>query len=216
MVVAPYDLVIERCGIMAENEILDVKWGQSWQGTRRVLHRADATASELASSVCADSSHAVARNLKKALQRGSSLLTILKASQGSSADLRAAVKIFPSGQLARIAAAACEICKTKDPAEVAKVAASILVDTHSDQVRAMMRGFEGWTDEARRRSAAIALEQRRDEWIESIAANLERSLRGEPAKWTRRRSLGERVTATILVSRSLRPIKRGQPNVRKQ
>jgi hypothetical protein len=199
---------------MAENEVLDIKWGQSWQGTRRLLRSTGATASELASGVCDDSRHAVARNLK-ALQKGSSLLAILKASQRSSADLRAAVKICPTGQLAKIAAVACGCSKTKDPAEVAKVMASILVDKHSEQVRFMMKQSEGWADEARRRGAEIALEQRRDEWVESVAANLERSLRGETSKWTRRRSPGERVTAPILISRSLQPMKRGQSNVRK-
>jgi hypothetical protein len=200
---------------MAENEVLDIKWGQSWHDARRLLRRTDAMASELASSVCGDSAHAVARNLRKALQEGSSLLTILKASQGSAADLRAAVKVFPCGQLAKIAAAACECSKSKDPAEVAKIAAGILVDKHGDQVLAMTKESQGWANLVTRRSVAIALEQRRDEWIESLAANLERSLRGEPAKWPRRRSPGERVTAPILVSRSLRPMKRDQSNVRK-
>lgn len=199
---------------MAENEVLDIKWGQSWQGTRRLLCGSGPTASDLASSVYDDSRHAVARNLK-VLQKGSSLLAILKASQGSSADLRAAVKLCPTGQLAKIAAFACGFSKTKDPAEVAKVMASILVDKHSEQVRFMMKQSDGWADEARRRSAEIALEQRRDEWVESIAANLERSLRGETSKWTRRRSSGERVTAPLLISRSLRPMRRGQSNVRK-
>jgi hypothetical protein len=200
---------------MAENEVLDVKWGQSWQATRRLLRGTNVTASELASSICGDSAHAVARNLKKALHKGTSFLTILKASVGSSTDLRAAVKIFPCGQLAKIVAAACECSRSKDPAEVAKITASILVDKHSDQVLVMMKESEKWADDARRGDVAIALEQRRDGWIESLAANIERSLRGEPAKWTRRRSPGERITAPILVSRSLRPMRRGQSNVQK-
>jgi hypothetical protein len=200
---------------MAENEVLDIKWGQSWQGTRRLLRRTNVTPIDLASSVSGDSCHAVARNLKKALQNGSSLLTILKASQGSPADLRAAVKTFPYGQLANIAAAACQSSDTKDPAEVAKIAASILVDKHSDQVIAMLRDSQAWADESNRRSAAVALEQRRDEWIKSLAANLERSLRGEPAKWTRRRSSEERITVPVLVRRSLRPMKRDQSSVQK-
>lgn len=200
---------------MAENEVLDIKWGQSWHTTRRLLRETNATPSDLASTVYGDSCHAVARNLKKALQNGLSLLSILKASQGSSADLRAAVKTFPYGQLAKIAVAACQSSDTKNPAEVAKIAASILVDKHSDQVLAMLRDSQGWAEETKRRAAMVALEQRRDEWIKSLAANLERSLRGEPAKWTRRRSSEERITAPILVSRSLRPMRRDQSNVQK-
>lgn len=200
---------------MAENEVLDVRWGQSWRHTRRLLRSEVATASDLASRVCDDSRHVVARNLMKIMQKGSSLQTILRASLASPADLRAAVKTFASGQLAKIAAAACETSKTKDPAEIAKVLAGMLVDKHSDQVLLMMRASEGWPDEARRRSAAIAFEQRRDEWIDSLVPNLERSLCGETAKWTRRGSRGERVTAPVLINRSLRPIRRGQSNVRK-
>jgi hypothetical protein len=188
---------------MAENEILDIKWGQSFKATRRLLDRRGATASEFASRLRDDSRHVVARNLHKALQNGASLLILLDAHRSSEVELRAAVKNFPVGQLARIVEVACKRSRTKDPAEVARITASILVEKHIDTVNAMMIASEGWRDQARRRGAMAALEQQREEWCDSIATNLERSLRGEQVKWTRRSALGERVTAPILVGRSL-------------
>jgi hypothetical protein len=190
---------------MAENEVLDVKWGRRWKATRMLLRQGEGTAAELASCVCDDAKHDVVSALKRALQKGSSLIAILKAAERSPAELRAAVSIFPDQQLARIARDACSSSDTKSPEQVANAAAISMFDRFAERTLLFAHRNEGWQSEERRRSLRTELEQRRDSWVSTIAAILEKSLRGENIKGTRRHRSGERVTAQALVSRSLRP-----------
>jgi hypothetical protein len=190
---------------MAENEVLDVKWGRRWKATRLLLRQGEGSAAELASCVCEDAKHDVVTALKRALQKGSPLVAILKAAETSPAELRAAVSIFPDQQLARIARDGCSTSKTKSPEDVANATAILMFDRFADRTLLFAHRNEGWQSEERRLSLRAELERRRDSWVSNIAAILEKSLRGETVKGTRRHRSGERVTAQALVSRSLRP-----------
>lgn len=190
---------------MAENEVLDVRWGRRWKVTRTLLRRGEGTASELASCVCEDAQHDVATSLKRALQKGAPLLAILRAAAGNSAEMRAAVSIFPDQQLARIARDGCANSTTKSPEDVAAATATLMFDRFTDRTLLFAQRYEGWQSAERRRSVKVELELRRNSWVSTVAAILERSLRGEPVKGMRRHRPHGRVTADALVSRSLRP-----------
>ncbi|SRR5260370_9911881 len=190
---------------MAQNEVLDVRWGRRWKATRMILRQGEGTPAELASCVCDDARHDVVTVLKRALQKGSPLLTILKAADGSAAEMRAAVSIFPDQQLARIARDGCSSSATKSPQDVAHATAMLMFDRFADRTLVFTHRYEGWQSDERRQNLKEELEQRRDSWVSTVATILEKSRRGDPVKGTRRHRPRERVSAEALVTRSLRP-----------
>jgi hypothetical protein len=191
---------------MAENEILDVRYGRRWRATRQLIKSGTSDPVALADSICLDAEHAVRGALKDGFKKGATFVALFRAANGSVAGMKAAVSLFPDRQLAGLAVLGCRMSENKSEHDIGHEAATLMFDRFVDLTLLQCREHEGWRSEAQRQQLRSELEQRRQDCVERIATQLEKSLRGLPAKGPHRRRAGERVTPRALVSRSLRPV----------
>lgn len=189
---------------MAENEVLDVRWGRRWKTTRQLLVRPDVDPATLAHCACADAVHDVRRVLKRALQKGASLIKIFEAASGNPAAMKAAVSLFPDQQLARFVRGGCHTSDTMSARDVAYATAALMFDALVNRTVVFAGKHDGWRADHQRELLRTEMEQRRDVCVAGIAEILEKSLRGEAIKAGYRHRSRERVTAKVLVNRSLR------------
>lgn len=187
---------------MAENEVLDVRWGRRWAATRALLNQPGIDPATLAESVCSDAYRDVQRSIKRALQNGSTLVSIFQVADGNAAAMRAAVSVFPDQQLARFTREGCLLSPTKSPHDTARTIANLMFDAFAQRTEVFSGRYEDWRALERRKELRAELEQRREFCVAAITETLERSLRGEAIRIARRPAKS-RVTAEELVRKSL-------------
>lgn len=189
---------------MAENEILDVRHGRRWRATRQLIKSGAGDPVALADSMCLDAVHSVRGALKDGLKKGATFVALFNAANGSAVGMKAAVSMFPDQKLARLAVLGCQMSESKSERDIAHETAALMFDRFVDRTALLCLEHESWRSETQRQQLHSELKQRRNACVESIATQLEKSLRGLPVKGPHRRRSGERVTARALVTRSLR------------
>lgn len=202
---------------MAENEILDLA-GRRWQRTRAALVNANLSLTAIAECVAEDLQRAVHLQLAKALHSGHTLLTVLRATEQHPAAVRAAIESFQDQRLARIARDAISATASKDPADIARCAVTMLLDGLMDKLPALARRSGCFQAGARLETLLQAVHQSLDARRGELVAVIKASLRGQPVR--QRRNGAERrqapMDAKTLVNLPLFVLVRGVNHVSAQ
>ena len=112
--------------------------------------------------------------------------------------------------MASLTVQAYSICRSSDPAVMAQTVARLLAEKMVDRVRRFSLRNDQSADTARRAALLNETERRLNECRGEIEALIAASLRGDPIKRTRRRSV-VRPPASAVIGGSLLP----RPGVRK-
>lgn len=190
---------------MAENEILDVG-GRRWQRSRAALALPNLSHTAVAECIADDLNRGLQLQLRKAFQAGQTLLDILRAAEGNSAATRAAVQSFQDRGLAQIIQNAIKIAASREPSVVANCAADMLLKAVQELTLGLAGRSDSYQEYAQRQALGKAIEAELKACRSGVVANIEASLRGQPAMRLRpsvTRQLSTPRTAATLVNVSL-------------
>jgi hypothetical protein len=182
---------------MAENEILDLGNPRRYARFRHLLASSDATVEQVVVGLIED----VVPTTRAVLRR-QPLYMILKACGQDRATLRQAVAGCTEWEMASLTVQAHAICRSNDPVVMGQTAARLLVEKIADRVRRFSLRDDQSIVPARRTALLQETERRLNECRSEIEGLIAASLRGEPIKRTRRRSV-VRSPASAIIGDSL-------------
>lgn len=172
---------------MAENEILDIR-GQRWQRSRAALALPNWNPTAVAECIADDLNRGLQVQLRKGMKVGQTLRDILRAPEDNAAAMRAAAQSFHDRGVGQLTQNAVKIAGSREPSVVAKCAADMLMNAVKERALALAGRSASYQEYAERQALGKAIDMEFQACRGGIVANIEASLRGQPAKPLRRGS----------------------------
>lgn len=166
---------------MAENELLDLGNRKRWRLTLAAVANPNSTLGDLLTCAASDFDRDV-RDLADVLRKGDPLLILLRQCEGSYVEQQAVIANYKEKKLLRTVLRARKEAGSDVPAEIARIAARILINAIVDQIALQRSKHEQFRSREARQEIREALLREFSSSQRAIETALEASLTDHPVK----------------------------------
>lgn len=166
---------------MAENELLDLGNRKRWRQTWAAVADPNSSLNDLLTCAASDFDRDV-RDLADVLRKGDPLLILLRQCEGSYVEQQAVIANHKEKKLLRTVLRARKEAGSDVPAEIASIAARILVNAIVDQISLQRSKHEQFRSQETRHALRAALLGKFSSSQRAIETALEASLANQPVK----------------------------------